>query len=541
MNALKTYGGVVVLMLAMVFAVVRVGLNQIRYESSDVRTIRICHWQLESGFRESLQDLITDFEAMHLEKTGETVHVLQFPVPEKGYRQFVNTSLIGGTAPDIIEKGFAATAEDPSYVARFFRPLGRVLEQPNPFNEGTELEKLPWKETFVDGLQGAYDRKLMDYYYVPFCMFTKRIYYNVDLLREITGQEAPPGSWEAFQALDRQVRAYAEDQARPLVTVAGSKVTANYLRQVYGPMFLFDLVFETDQDYDGVTSPFEAYQAYREGRWSFNDERFRAMWSCFSELADTFQPGWTAAQRDDAVFLFVQERSLMFVSGSWDAQSVLNQVGGRFPVQVFDFPIPTDHPVYGKYVRGAASEAETGGGIPWSVTQQSPHPELCLEFLQFCTTRANNQKFNHAIHWLPIVRGAQMDTQLKAFTPRIEGYTGFFNYEISTATRLIGSGQLYSLFNGALSIDDYVTSLNEVFERSAVEGMKEQLEKDGRNVRNLDRILVASQLNVLMNDEADSARMLENVIQLAQTAQRFNHVQARARQILEQAQASEVR
>ena len=53
---IKTYLGFAILGGAIVFAIVRVAYNQLTYESPDVTTIRICHWQLESGFREALQE-----------------------------------------------------------------------------------------------------------------------------------------------------------------------------------------------------------------------------------------------------------------------------------------------------------------------------------------------------------------------------------------------------------------------------------------------------------------------------------------------------
>ena len=62
------------------------------------------------------------------------------PVSERGYGQFINTSLIGGTAPDIIERGFSDVATSPSYVARFFTPLRSYILDPNRYNRGTALE-----------------------------------------------------------------------------------------------------------------------------------------------------------------------------------------------------------------------------------------------------------------------------------------------------------------------------------------------------------------------------------------------------------------
>ena len=43
-----------ILAVAMMYAVGAVIRNELTYEAPDVTTLRICHWQLEAGFREAL-------------------------------------------------------------------------------------------------------------------------------------------------------------------------------------------------------------------------------------------------------------------------------------------------------------------------------------------------------------------------------------------------------------------------------------------------------------------------------------------------------
>ena len=519
----KTYGGFLILAASLIFAVVRVAINQANYEDPNVRTIKICHWQLESGFRGAVQRLIDEYEAYYLETHGEKIRVIQVPISERGYQQYINTSLIGQTAPDIIEKGMATTANNPSYVARFFVPLSGYLEEPNPYNEGTVLEGLPWRETYVDGLQSAFDRELLDYYFTPFSMFTMRIYYNKDLYREVTGQDEPPKSWKRFQETAKKVNGYAAEKNLPLVTVAGSKVTSGYFRSNYGPTFLFDLSEKTDQNFDGVTSRIEAFDAYQKKEWSFDSDRFRSMWSFMTELSSSFQKGWTAAQRDDAVFMFVQGRSMMYVSGSWDAGSVIDQIGDKFEVGMFDFPVPEKGSEFGKFIKGLASEAATGGGVPWSITKQSKHPDLCIDFLRFCSTKERNERFNREINWLPVVRGTEMSERLKAFTPRIKGHVGTFQYDISTEFRLIGDGQLYSLYAQTVGMDDYIHDLTDIYERTGIAGLEVDLEDQRRNNRNLDRILGALFVNTTFNGDADKKKLEKNILQVTESSQHFYH------------------
>lgn len=299
---LRTYLGLLILIGAMAFAVVRVVINQLTYESPGVDTIRICHWQLEAGFREALDRLIREYERFYFRQHGRKVRVLQVPISERGYRQFVNTGLIAGNAPDIIEKGKAVTARDPTYVARFFLPLGDCLGKPNPYNRGTDLEGIAWKDTFFDGLQGTYDPELLDYYYIPFSMFTIRIYYNKQLYRQTTGRENPPEDYEGF------LRACKTIKEAGYVPIAASKAQGQYFRIRYENPFRFGFMRQVDSNFNGYADPFETYHAYRSGQWSFDSPRLVSSWRCLVDIAENFPKGWLAAQRDDALFMFAQQR-----------------------------------------------------------------------------------------------------------------------------------------------------------------------------------------------------------------------------------------
>lgn len=529
----KTYSGALILATALIFAIIRVGYNQIKYETPDVTTLRICHWQLESGFRDALQDLIDAYEQQYFERHNKKIRVLQMPISERGYGQFINTGLVGGTAPDIIELGKSKMAWNPSYIMRYFVPLSTYIDQPNPYNAGTELEGYRWRETFADGLVSSYSRTLLNYYKIPFSMFTVRIYYNKDLYREITGSDKVPATFNAFIKMCEQTEAFAEQQTLPLVPLAGSKFQANVFKERYSDIFLTEIIHASDENIDGLGSVFETYRAYCDGKWSFNSPAMQASWQCMADLAAHFQKGWMAALRDDAVFMFVQKRALMFASGSWDASSLIEQVGDAFEIGVLDFPVPTDHHEYGKFVLAMPNEAATGGGIPWTINRTTKNVDLCVDFLQFCTTRDNNAQFTSHITWLPIVQGIKLSDTLKPFKPRIKGVAGHLAYEISSEFRLRSEGDLWQLFSGSISPKEYAASLSEIYERSAVEGYKKALDDNRRNLRDMERI-VAGQLFKLADPHVDDIEMIkDNIVQLLYANQSQIHDLAINRHYLE--------
>jgi raffinose/stachyose/melibiose transport system substrate-binding protein len=520
---LSRYLGPLILGGAMVYSLVSVLLNQITYDADDVTTLRICHWQLEAGFRESLQALIDDYEQHYKERTGKQIRILQVPISERAYRQYVNTGLIGDMAPDIIEKGKALTTESPSYVARFFLPLGEYVTAPNPYNADTELDSLPWKDTFFDGMQGAYDQQLLDYYFIPFSMFTVRIYYNAPLFKMITGREHPPETYAEFMQVCAQIEAYAKEHRQPLVPLAASKAQGAYFSFRYETPFRDQLAHRCDMDYDGNATAFETYFGMRRNLWNFHSDALIQSAHCMMDIASYFPTGWLAAERDDALFMFAQQRAIMIASGSWDAQSIIDQTKAHFDIGAFPFPMPVDHPIYGKYVKGPVSEAAARGGIPWAINKKTPYADICIDFLQYCTTRKNNERFNTRITWLPVIRGARLaNEKLKAFKPIVHGYAATFDYKISTAVALLSSGNKWSIYAGQMTPKENADALQAMYDRTAEDGYLRKLDELRRNNRNLERVVAAKiALRACLPNRADE--MDHKLVQLDQASQAVHH------------------
>ena len=123
----------------------------------DVTVIRIAHWLLHSGMREDFDEAGRDYEALHPD-----VKVEQIAVPIKGWGSWARTQLIGETAPEVL----GASGLSPALHRRYLIPISEYLEEPNPYNVDTDLEGIPWRDTFVDGLtnQVVYNRDLGEHF-----------------------------------------------------------------------------------------------------------------------------------------------------------------------------------------------------------------------------------------------------------------------------------------------------------------------------------------------------------------------------------------
>ncbi|MFC1498129.1 ABC transporter substrate-binding protein [Verrucomicrobiota bacterium] len=531
-KVLKKYLGVVVFVSVALYAFIQVAYNHITYHAPDVTTIRVCHWQLETGFREALSELIKEYEELYYKENGTKIRIVQQPISEKGYLQAVNCALIGNMAPDLMEIGAGKTPTDPFFLTRFFVPLGEYVIKDNPHNKDTDLEGIAWNDTFFDGLYGCFEKKLYDYYTIPMSMFTFRIYYNKNLLEKITGTKEPPEEYQEFISACAKIREYSGKQGETFVPVAGTKSQLNWIRRKYEAPFLLELTRENDLNSDGLADRYETYYTYRKKKWDFNSPAFIASWKCLSELAGTFQKGWQAASRDDALFLFVQQKAVMYATGSWDAQSVVAQTSKDFEVGAFAFPVPKDHPEYRKFVKGPVSEAAIEGGIRFGITRDSENIDVCIDFLQFCSTRKNNQRFNDKIMWMPVVRGAKVNTFMEPFKPRVEGfhmpfigkYQIFFEWRNHVQHKIKGDGEAWSLFSGKMSAEEYSEIIQNLYNKTALDGYELSLERQPRGFHNLNRVLGGRMARTMCRDEAPPEELLSPRNQeLVYAIQEFNH------------------
>lgn len=410
--------GFALLVLCFVVALVRVFHRQADEADPDTRTIRFAHWQLESGLRDAFDSVAREYMKNH-----PGVRVEQLAVPERTYAQYYRTQLIGGTAPDIFAIGIGNNDE---ILARFFTPLTPWLEEPNPYNVGTELEGVPWRDTFIDGLNSKYNQNLLDYYMISTAMFTVRVYYNQALWREILDDRPIPETYEDFRQACEDIQAFATETGRSILPIAASKYNGPQLMEKLFESQTQKLKLSLDPAHVLNTGNVDIVLPYLQGEWSLETPAIRSAIELTHEVARFMTPGFSQLGREDAAFYFVQNRAVMITSGSWDATSLRSQA--PFEIGVFAVPIPSsDHPDYGPFTLGRASEGDTNTEGSFGIVRQSPHFELALDFLQFLSSRPGNQIYADESGWLPAILGVEPDPLIKPFMPAIDGeLKGFF-------------------------------------------------------------------------------------------------------------------
>lgn len=472
-------------------------------------TLRLAHYYLEPGLREAFDALAADYRRLN-----PHIAIEQLAVPERVFRSWINTQLVGETAPDLVLLDGGIFGMD--HFARYFTPLNRAVDQPNPHNRGTALAALPWRETFIDGLAGNYYSRLLSYYGAPSSLFTVRICYNRTLWRELLGDTPPPRDYEAFLAVCRHVEAAARARGRRVVPVAGSKFNAPLLLD-----FLFATQTQRLQQEQAELAELRGTMApalrFLQGRWTFSTPGIRAGLELVREVARTMPRGFAQLQRDDANFYFVQGNALMIAISTAEAGSLRAQA--PFELGFFALPAPDrSHPRYGPHLLGRVTEANLAPAASFGIVLQTRHPAEALDFLQFLTSQPANRRFAERSGWLPAVVGVAPRPDMAAFAPVDEGYPNGFDLSIRgnyrNARREAETHQHLLLSDRADAVDAFAAALAPRYRAAVQQDFADRLANNLRNVQRQDTNLGAFWILSRRTPHADEAARLREVSEL---------------------------
>lgn len=478
---LKSYYALLVVIGAFAWSAIAILSYRAEQAPPGAIVIRLGHWQLEASVRDAIDHMAREYR----EKVNPNVYVVQDAIPEGLYGQWVSTQLMGNTAPDIMQVGnFLPYPVWLAYYSRYFLPITRYVNAPNPHNAGTELEGRPLRQTYKDGMKTAYVAELQEYISVPLSQFGVRIFYNRDLLKRLTGRDEAPLNYREFLAVCEEIRRHKDPQGREYVPIAGSGYHFGMWSGMMFDPLTYPAIRKADFNRDGDVGSDEFFVAVRTGRIDFDFPPYVARFQIQKEVTDFFQTGYTGLSRDEAVFLFAQERAVFMTTGTWDARSLEEQAKGVFEVGVMDFPMPDrNDPVYGPFVEGRVYES-IDAGFRFAISRNSKHFNEALDFLLFLASQKQNEKLNEIIGWIPAIEGTEMAPLLRAFEPHLEGIYTAFPVTLGGETA-IRWGQLFSLFQ--VGKTDYASMIKDYRAFYLEHGLKDFLEQQREWRRNMQR------------------------------------------------------
>jgi raffinose/stachyose/melibiose transport system substrate-binding protein len=471
-------------------------------------TIRLAHWQLEDGARKAFDRVAAEYEKLHPD-----VKIMQIPIPDRIYTNWLITQLVGGTAPDLIQIGTGGAINE-ERLARYFYPLSERIETPNPYNKGTELEQVALRDTFLDGMEGGHNGSLLEYYSVPLSGFTLRMFYNLDLLKQVTGRENLPRTYAELLELCRQIQAYAARTGKSIIPIAGSKYNAPLLnRALFSSQsgHLIDELKPPGLREFYVYMPF-LERRFLEGAWDLKSPQVQSGLELVGEISRYMQPGFTQLGRDDAMFYFVQGNAVMICSGTWDATSIRSQAMFPVGVSTIPFPLPGDAQ-YGKFSHGRPPESGTTA-VSIGLFRGSRHPEVAWDFLLFLSSQRMNQLWADTSEWIPAVLGVKTSAANRDFQPLLEGnLAGFDLTDFGPDAKRVYENNLNKLFGPGGTALKFAEAIQPDFKRALQSDASRSYQMRRTNSQRIDSVMGALAWQAL-NDPA-KAKKLDLLLQAA--------------------------
>ena len=185
------------------------------------KVIHVAHNVTDTRVQNAFRSLADAYQRLHPD-----VVIRVQSIPQRAYEQWATTQLMGGTAPDLIQM-LDRSGQWETLGQQYLVPLTTHIGQPNPYNEGTILEGVPWRDSYVDGMEGGYFFHVMEFFSIPTTLDNIRIFYNRDLFREIVGSDDPPRVFRSWLAVAEKIRNSSEigDRTISRLTVAQEEIS----------------------------------------------------------------------------------------------------------------------------------------------------------------------------------------------------------------------------------------------------------------------------------------------------------------------------
>lgn len=414
------------LLLALIFYLVSIIMvfrvnNGGEILDKDVKTITFAHWQLEDGFREGFDKAIKLFE-QYKAKQGQKVKVIQTTVPFMGYQQWFMTQLVGGDPADLVE----LVGNSSDIINQYFTPLSQYIGNPNPFNKDTPLAGIPWKDTYVDGMNNSLDWSYAEYYGIGLFIHTFRLFVNMDLLQKSTGSRKLPQTLTEWMDICKKMQEYGKKLGKPVIPIGvrgfGRGTIGEFV--IYYQTQLNSDLNDTLPEFCGDTSFGELFKAAQEGK--IPGEKQLAAFNIVAEIGKYFCEGFPATDLEQTKYLFFAGKVGFFPEGTWNAFSMINN--SPFEVEIMEVPVIGNDHKYSKYFCGRPSDKGVVSGL-FGIPKATKNFDLTLEFLQFITSwKINQMTMVEHSKWLAAVKKVNYSGVMKKMAPYTGASRGFIEF-----------------------------------------------------------------------------------------------------------------
>ena len=263
------------------------------------------------------------------------------PTEPAQYNDVIKAQLEGGTAPDLFylrSHSASAALYNKGFLVRL--------------NELSDIQ-----ENFPEQMRKAWTTQKNDIYGVPLMAVSHGIYYNASFFKKY--KLAIPETWEELMTLSEYIKGLG---IVPFANATGDVWTVN------------GLIFQNLLP--GFIGGEKARLEYYDGTRCFNDTDMVAAFQAIQDLSAYISKNQTLLKYADSLQLFLQGKSPMLFSGSWDIPFFESQTPD-FDWRVFAIPPPQGKEHYVTF------HPDAGIGI----NKNSRYIKEAKLFLQWMTTK----------------------------------------------------------------------------------------------------------------------------------------------------------
>jgi len=460
--------------------------------------LRISHTQAPSvaaGF----DRIAREYEALH-----PGVKIEQIVLPPRSYTAWLRTRLVGEVAPDIVE--LSGWMDDAGDYARYYRDLTPDLLAPNPYNRGTDLESVRWRDTYLTGIPEVpnYFQTLLAYHSVPSSFITYRLIYNEELLKKLGYMQPPRTAVELTEMADAITRR-AREENLPLIPIATENENGRTLLEGILRASTQQTLLRIDPYGNWWNWDDEVSAAYLLKRWTLRTPEIQRGIDAMGQLGRTLPPGFMQVGKGEGTFLFMQGKAVFLLAPSFEY--TLFRTHCQFPLGVVRVPAtlsPNDR---------LNAEGNVFPGVNLGVVKAGKNQELALDFLRYLGSREGNHHFTETALLLPAIDGLKPQPEIAEFAPVIAGRPpGLSIWLFGKADYFFINQRLHELIGPNGSTERFISSLEGPYRENQINALQRRTLLTRDTGRRLDTVLAALDRLKVHGEEAATLQRNEDQI-----------------------------
>lgn len=495
--------------------------RQVRHQRAD-NVLRISHTQapaVVAGF----ERIFRAYEAAH-----PGVKIEQIALPPRSYTAWLRTRLVGEVAPDIVE--LSGWMDDAADYARYYRDLTPDLLAPNPYNRGSDLEAVRWRDTYLTGIPEVpnYFQTLLAYHSVPSSFITYRLIYNEELLRKFGYTEAPRTAIELTEMSDAITR-QAREKDLPVVAIATESENGRTLLEGIVRSSTQETLLRIDPYGNWWNWDDEVSAAFLLGRWSLRTPEVMRGIEAMGQLGRRLPPGFMQVSKGEGTFLFLQGKAVFLLAPSFEYTLFRDHC--RFPLGIVRVPATLSRQ------DRLNAEGNVFPSVNLGIVKAGKNQELALDFLRFLGSREGNRLFTETALLLPAITGLTPRPEIAEFTPAISGRPpGLSIWLFGKADYFFINQRLHELIGPNGSAERFIGSLEAPYRENQISALRRRTTMTRDIGRRLDTVLGA--LDRLRAKGEDAATPQRNEDQILETQVIFDSRAAFFALVVDQAEDS---